>query len=244
MHCICSILTLWAHLVKYWFSVLFASLVDANNVPSIPADIGKYKGEWLDKDGVVFSQHVLNHSWELVDWWGLRAFAQKCQLGGTGVARPVGHQFLDGEAQRILSPYLDRFLSALRWSSKVFTTKTTSLTELYAKADTLQVDFAMEAVQLRTALSSAVLSLLRSVQTAFKAALANPSPSLTLPCQAGQQLESTAFDSLVEEVVADLKAWGGRTSRVFSGLAPRELESRLLSVEAQLSQSGGRSSLA
>ena len=106
---LCSILTLRAHLVKYWFSVLFASLVDpVSLVPSIPADVAKYKDEWLAGDGVLFAQHILDHTWEKIDWWGLHAFAQRCQLGGTIPSRPVGSHFVDGEAHRIVSPYVDR----------------------------------------------------------------------------------------------------------------------------------------
>ena len=224
---LCSILTLRAHLVKYWFSVLFASLVDpVSLVPSIPADVAKYKDEWLAGDGVLFAQHVLEHAWDKIDWWGLHSFAQRCQLGGAIPSRPVGSQFVDGEAHRILSPYVDRFVSAFGWASQAFTTKTAGLVELYAKADVLQVDFASEATQLRSALSAAVLALLQSVQIDFKAALANPAFSSSLPRGAGQQLDSAVYDSLATETASDLKARGGRSSRVFSELAPRELEAR------------------
>ena len=73
---LCSILTLRAHLVKYWFSVLFASLVDpVSLVPSIPSDVAKCKDEWLAGDGVLFAQHVLEHARDGIDWWGLHAFA-------------------------------------------------------------------------------------------------------------------------------------------------------------------------
>ena len=61
-------------------------------------------------------------------------------------------QFVDGEAHRILSPYVDRFVSAFGWVSQAFTSKTADLVELYAKADVLQVDFPSEAAQLRSAL--------------------------------------------------------------------------------------------
>jgi len=236
-----SILSMRAHLPKYWSSVLFASLVDpVSNVPLIPTDIVKYKDEWLANDGGVFAQHVLEHAWDKIDWWALHAFAQRCQLGGVMHYRPVDSQFVDGEAHRILSSYIDRFVSAFGWVADAFTTKTADLVELYAKADALQTEFASEADQLRSALSASVLALLKSVQVDFKAALANPAPSSTLP-GGGQQLDSAAYDSLTAEIASDLKARGGRSSRVFSELAPRELEARLVSLEALLAQANVQS---
>ena len=100
----------------------------------------------------------------------------------------------------------------------------------------LQVDFASEPAQLRSALSAAVLALLRPVQVDFNAALANPAPSSSLPGGPGQQLESAAYDSLAAEIASDLKARGGRSSRAFSELAPRELEARVISLEALLAR--------
>ena len=74
------------------------------------------------------------------------------------------------------------------------------------------------------------------MQIDFKAALANPAPSSSLPGGYGQRLESAAYDSLATEIASDLKARGGRASRVFSELAPRELEARVVSLEALLAQ--------
>ena len=233
---ICSILSMRTFLPRYWFSVLFSSLVDpVSGALSIPAEVAKYKDEWLLGEGAILAPLVLRHAWDKIDWWGLHAFEQMCLLGGEVSPRPVGQQFVDGPAHLAMAPFVDRFASSLGWRSKSFSRKTAGLTPLYATAEALQKSYPREAQELRSALSRAALQLLAEVQAGFNAALLNPLPSSVLPCNLASCFEGPGFDELMLEASGDLKARTGRKSRIFSGLSTREMEARLLSMDAQLS---------
>ena len=102
---ICSILSMRTFLPRYWFSVLFSSLVDpVSGALSIPAEVAKYKDEWLLGEGAILAPLVLRHAWDKIDWWGLHAFEQMCLLGGEVSPRPVGQQFVDGPAHLAMAP--------------------------------------------------------------------------------------------------------------------------------------------
>ena len=215
---ICSILSMRAHLPRYWFSVIFSSLQGpVTMAPSLPQEVAKYRDEWLLGEGVLFAPLVLAHGWLHMDWWGLHAFEQMCILGGEVQPRPVGHQFLDGPAHLAMAPFVDGFICGLGRKSGLFWEKTSELTPLYATATALQKAFPKEAEELRSALNRAVLMLLTDMQSAFSAALVNPSPLSTLPGQ-GKYFEFPAFGALLAETQSDVKHHSGRKSRVFSEL--------------------------